>query len=188
VNFAQADTGWPDFFMWPQIATRLEETVRLLADELTSGLPYDLVLPANLDISCEFGVPIWLETSFREPAAAFMKVAGIDGKSHPRSRAAPLPDEDELTELLEGEPGNAKEVEVGNAKPVNQAAIDTFNKYFADNLRLIGEVANHLYRKILFVGVLDTLSRAALPELKDKNRERFLGFVEGCGDWPDHGR
>ena len=77
---------------------------------------------------------------------------------------------------------------MGNAKPVNQAAIYTFNKYFADNLRLIGEVANHLYRKILFVGVLDTLSRAALPELKDKNRERFLGFVEGCGDWPDQGR
>jgi len=71
---------------------------------------------------------------------------------------------------------------------VNQAAIESFTKYFADQLRLIRTLENHHYRKTLFVAVLDTLSRAAVPHLKDKNRERFLGLVEGWGDWPEVGR
>jgi hypothetical protein len=77
---------------------------------------------------------------------------------------------------------------MSDAQPVNQAAIESFVKYFSDQLRLIGALPNHHYRKTLFVAVLDTLSRAAVPHLKDKNRERFLGFVEGWSDWQEAGR
>ena len=185
VNFAQAETGWPDFFMWPQIATRLEQTVRLLANELTSGLPYDLVLPANLGITSEFGVPIWLDASFHGPATAFMRSAGIDRKSRPRSTRAPVLDPDEIEELVEGA---MPREEVRSVKPTNQAAIETFGEYFAEQLRLIGEVPNHHYRKTLFVGVLDTLSRAGVPQLKDKNRERFIRFTEAFAEWAEAGR
>ncbi len=74
---------------------------------------------------------------------------------------------------------------MSDAPSAKGPAIDNFAVYFAEQLRLIGEVPNHHYRKTLLVAVLDTLSRAAVPHLKDKNRERFLGFVEGWGDWPE---
>jgi hypothetical protein len=73
-------------------------------------------------------------------------------------------------------------------RSMNRPAIDMFVAYFAGQLREIGEVPNHLHRKTLLVAVLDTLSRAAVPHLKDKNRERFLGFIEGWGDWPEGAR
>jgi len=187
VNFAQADTAWPDFFIWPEIAARLEETVRLLADELTSGLPYDLVLPATLDIDSTFGVPIWLDPSFREPAAAFMRSAGIDGKPSPRSATPPEVVPEELAELAKGGREGVEE-EVRTVEFPNQAAVETFVKYFADQLRLIGEVTHHQYRKTLFVGVVDTLSRAGVPELKDRNKERFIRFVERFAEWAEAGR
>lgn len=69
-----------------------------------------------------------------------------------------------------------------------RAAIESFVSYFTDQLRTIGDLKSHHYRKTLYVAVLDTLSRAAVPHLKNKNRERFLGFVEGWGDWPEAGR
>jgi hypothetical protein len=48
------------------------------------------------------GAPIWLDTSFREPAAAFMKGAEMDGSPRPRSATAPTLDPGELAELAEG--------------------------------------------------------------------------------------
>lgn len=190
VNFAQADTGWPDFFTWPEIAQRLDETVRLIVRQLISGLPYDLVLPARLDIDCDFGVPIWLDPSFQGLAGRFMQAAGIESKPRPRPKTQTVPSEQELAEPLEEQRTCMEEVtqSVSDARPRNQAAIDGFTQYFANQLRLIGALESHHYRKTLFVAVLDTLSRAAVPHLKDKNRERFLGFVEGWADWPEAGR
>jgi hypothetical protein len=77
---------------------------------------------------------------------------------------------------------------VSGKKGANSAAIEMFVEYFANQLRRIGALESHHYRKTLFVAVMDTLSRAALPHVKDKNRERFLGFVDGCGDWSERGR
>ena len=73
-------------------------------------------------------------------------------------------------------------------KGTNEAAVDRFVGYFADQLQRIESIESHHYRKTLFVAVIDTLSRAAIPQLKDKNRDRFLGFVDGWGDWPERGR
>jgi hypothetical protein len=77
LNFAQAETAWPDFFAWPRIATRLDKMVRLIANELTAGLAYDVVFPARLDIDCQFGMPIWLDVSLEQRGGEFFKVAGM---------------------------------------------------------------------------------------------------------------
>jgi len=99
LNFSQADTGWPDFYAWPEIAMRLDKTVRLLSAELTSGLPYDLVLPARLDLDCDFGVPIWLDAALTEPGTEFLRSAGLRGEPRPRSRIEPIAGE--LAEFIE---------------------------------------------------------------------------------------
>ncbi len=93
VNFAQVDTAWPDFFAWPEIAARLEKTVRLIANGLTAGLPYDLVLPARLGIDCGFGVPIWLNASLEQRGGEFLQAAGIKGAASRRSRIETTPDD-----------------------------------------------------------------------------------------------
>jgi hypothetical protein len=84
LNFAQADTAWPDFFAWPEIAARLDATVRFISNELTSGLPYDLVLPALLDIDSQFGVPIWLDSSLSTRGGVLLEAARMTGQSRPR--------------------------------------------------------------------------------------------------------
>jgi len=71
---------------------------------------------------------------------------------------------------------------------INQWAIERYHRYFADQLQLIRSIRNHHYQKTLFVAVLDTFSRAAVPEKKSKNRERFVDFVQGWGGWPEAGR
>ncbi len=81
-----------------------------------------------------------------------------------------------------------EETVVSGKKRANDAAIEKFMGYFTDQLRRIGGLESDHYRKTLFVTLIDTLSRAAVPHLKDKNRERFLGFVDGWGDWPDRER
>jgi hypothetical protein len=58
VDFSRAETGWPNFICWPEIARRLDEVVRLLAPDKPP--PYELVLPARLGFDCCFGVPVWL--------------------------------------------------------------------------------------------------------------------------------
>ena len=102
LNFAQADTAWPDFFIWSEIATRLDATLRLISNELTSGLPYDLVVPALLDIDCQFGVPIWLDASLSTRGGVFVGAARMAGQSRPRSRVEIDPTE--LEDLLGNEP------------------------------------------------------------------------------------
>ena len=99
VNFAQADAAWPDFFAWPGIATRLEKTVRLIASGLTAGLPYDLVLPARLDMDCRFGMPTWLDASLEQRGGEFLQAAGIKGAASRRSRIETT--SDDLAKLLQ---------------------------------------------------------------------------------------
>jgi hypothetical protein len=99
VNFAQADTGWPDFLGWPDITKRIEDTVWLIAGELTASLSYDLVLPARLDIECFFGQPVWLNSSLEAQGGSFIEAAGVTRlRVELRSRKE-NPDLDELLEL-----------------------------------------------------------------------------------------
>ena len=65
VDFSLADTGWPDFICWPNIAERLAATLGLLVDEAGPPLPYDAVLPAQLSRECGFGKIISLTNGAR---------------------------------------------------------------------------------------------------------------------------
>lgn len=44
------------------------------------------------------------------------------------------------------------------------------------------------YRTILLVSLIDTLSKCAFPELKNKNRERFVKLIDTYYDWDDKNR
>jgi hypothetical protein len=77
LNFSHADTGWPDFISSPKIATRIDETVRLLIDP--TDAPYDLVLPALLGYDCRVGAPVWLtgDQALKTRGKAFLEAAGL---------------------------------------------------------------------------------------------------------------
>ncbi len=64
--------------------------------------------------------------------------------------------------------------------------INHFCDYFESQISEIhGLHSKHeeLYRKLLFVGVLDTLAGTVMP--RRKNKERFIGFVRRFCKWPD---
>ncbi len=77
VDFAHADTAWPDFICWPAIGDRLAGTVKLLQSAIGSPVPYDVLLPAQLGFNCCFGSPIWMEASTL-PATEFIRDAQLD--------------------------------------------------------------------------------------------------------------
>lgn len=65
-------------------------------------------------------------------------------------------------------------------------SIDRFCGYFTDQVAEIGALESthgELYRKLLFVGVLDTLAGTLMP--RRSNKERFTGFVRRFCKWPD---
>jgi hypothetical protein len=78
IDFSQASTSCPDFICWPDIATRMEATIKLLATELHEPLPYDLVIPAQLGYECCFGPGIVLDPVRQCEASEFMRVARLD--------------------------------------------------------------------------------------------------------------
>ena len=78
VNFAESDTGWPEFISWPQIAERITQTVDILARQIGGTIPYDVVLPAWLGLTSCFGSPVWLDPSKHPLTAAFIKASGLD--------------------------------------------------------------------------------------------------------------
>lgn len=78
VNFAELDTGWPEFISWPQIAERIAQTVAILVRQIGGTIPYDVVLPAWLSLMSCFGLPVWLDPSKHPLAAAFIKASGLD--------------------------------------------------------------------------------------------------------------
>lgn len=78
VDFAQADTAWPDFICWPKFADRLAETVKVLAANIPAPAPYDLLLPAQLSPDCCFGSPVWIEPSMAALGKDFIRDAGMD--------------------------------------------------------------------------------------------------------------
>jgi hypothetical protein len=49
-------------------------------------VPYDLVLPARLDVECRFGWPIWLEHVFEGRSSDVMQTAGMNAQPGIRSR------------------------------------------------------------------------------------------------------
>jgi hypothetical protein len=75
LNFAKADTGWPDFICWESFESRFRETIRCLVN---GQRPYDLVLPARLGLECCFGKGVWLTDDIMERGARFVGHAALD--------------------------------------------------------------------------------------------------------------
>lgn len=70
-----------------------------------------------------------------------------------------------------------------------EADITRFCDYFTSQIDEIGQLQSahgELYRKLLFVGVLDTLAGTLMP--RRKNKDRFIGFVQRFCKWPDGDR
>ena len=78
VDFSHADTGWPDFICWPDIALRMEEIVRALVQDIGGELPYEIVLPAQIGFDCGFGPAIGLANGFGRDWERFSSEAGLD--------------------------------------------------------------------------------------------------------------
>jgi hypothetical protein len=66
---------------------------------------------------------------------------------------------------------------------MSDADIKRFSEYFADQIRYISQLNDSLYTRILWVTLLDSLSRAGAPQLGNKNKERILYFLEKIADW-----
>lgn len=65
-------------------------------------------------------------------------------------------------------------------------SINRFCDYFTDQIAEIEALESQhgeLYRKLLFVGVLDTLAGTVMP--RRSNKERFTGFVRRFCKWSD---
>jgi len=70
-------------------------------------------------------------------------------------------------------------------------SVNQFLGFFSDKLTLIGNTdfkeSNSLFRKILYVGLLDALSKTTTYPKKG-NRERIVSFMKHFTDWKDHER
>lgn len=62
-----------------------------------------------------------------------------------------------------------------------QEFISKIRIQFAD----IDEIKSPFLKKIVLVSLLDSMSHAAFPKLKDKNRERVICFLDECSGWTE---
>jgi len=68
-----------------------------------------------------------------------------------------------------------------------QEDIAQFSSYFSDRIREVEKVEPDLFRKILFMGIVDTLSRAGCPGVQG-HRERVIQFIDNYSGWVDKDR
>lgn len=68
-----------------------------------------------------------------------------------------------------------------------QDDIARFSSYFSEKINEVEKVDSCFFRKVLFVGIVDTLSRAAFPDIQ-RHRERVVKFIDECSGWEDRGR
>ncbi len=66
--------------------------------------------------------------------------------------------------------------------------IEEYVKFFKNRTKEIGEIdALPLFRKILYLVEIDTLSRAAFPE-ENGHKDRVIKFLDQCSNWCDKDR
>ena len=66
--------------------------------------------------------------------------------------------------------------------------IDEYIAYFRNKTAEIGQIQDHpIYRKILYLVEIDTLSRAAFPHEKG-HKTRVMKFLDECSNWRDKDR
>ena len=66
--------------------------------------------------------------------------------------------------------------------------IDRFIEYFQTQNKEIATLeARHIFRKVLYLIEIDSMSRAAFPSIHG-NKERVVAFIDTCSNWPDKDR
>lgn len=65
----------------------------------------------------------------------------------------------------------------------NKQKVNQFCSYFQNNINEIEKLNNHLYKKILIVSLMDTLSRVWTKGEEKKNKLRFLKLIRECIKW-----
>ncbi len=83
VDFRLMDVLDRDWFCWPRIAERMTETVRTLSDCIGPPIPFDVVIPANLDFDCCFGEAVLLDQDRKTEMTALLQATGLDRKCQP---------------------------------------------------------------------------------------------------------
>ena len=89
VDFSLCDTDPIDLLNRPYVIVRLDETVKLLASQVGTSLPYDVVIPANLDFGCCFGEPVILDEAREEEFRKLASASGLDQRCHPMKPEQP---------------------------------------------------------------------------------------------------
>lgn len=72
-----------------------------------------------------------------------------------------------------------------------QDDISRFCGYFSKQINEVAKVESRLFRKTLYMTIIDTLSRASYRPKKLKrlgNKERFVGFIDRCSGWAEKDR
>jgi hypothetical protein len=62
--------------------------------------------------------------------------------------------------------------------------IDQYIAYFDAQNQEIATVARPVFKKVLYLVEIDTLSRAAFPRVS-RNRQRVVQFIDTCSNWND---
>ncbi len=92
VNFSLMDAADSDWFCWPGIAKRMDETVRILQESVGPPLTFDVMIPARLDFECCFGEGVILDQEREPQIRALMEAAGLDRKCAPPVLEPPPPE------------------------------------------------------------------------------------------------
>ena len=92
VDLSLMDAASPDWFCWPRIANRMDETVRILTARAGSPLPFDVVIPARLDFDCCFGKAVMLDQQWEVQSRALLEAAGLDRQCAPPVLEPPPPE------------------------------------------------------------------------------------------------
>ena len=65
--------------------------------------------------------------------------------------------------------------------------IARFSSYFSCKIDEVEKVDSSFFRKVLYMGIVDTLSRAGFPNTKEQ-RKRWVKFIDECSSWEDRDR
>lgn len=89
IDFSLCDTDPIDMLNRCYVITRLDETVRFLAEQIESQPPFDVVIPAKLGFECCFGKPIILDEAREEEFVELARASGLDQRCHPMKPEQP---------------------------------------------------------------------------------------------------
>ncbi len=91
VDFSLTDSFEFSWFWWPRLTERIDKTIKILAEQIGDPLPYDVVLPACLDVHCCFGKATVLDPSRKAEVAQLVKAAGFGLRCKPPLVLPPPP-------------------------------------------------------------------------------------------------